>query len=897
MTDAGYRPSPEALLKEAESESRGKLKIFLGAAPGVGKTYAMLGAAKARLSDGIDAVIGIVETHQRSETQALAQGIESVPMQKLDYRGLGFEEMDLDAILKRKPQLVLVDELAHTNIPGARHPKRYQDVQEILESGIDVYTTLNVQHIESLNDIVAYITGVKVRETVPDNIVQLANAIELIDLPPDELLQRLKEGKVYIPEQARLASHRFFTPGNLTALRELALRQAADRVDEQMTTYMRRHAISGPWPTSSRVMVCVSGDNQAAALVRAARRSAERRQTPWLVLYIETSHHSQLAEKTRNDIAQAMQLAESLGAETMTVTGEDIPFEILRIAREHNVSTIIIGKTSRSSFSRFVRPSVAETLLKQGEGFDILLVNNAEPSGHSVGTHKAFLSSDFPLWKFHKADARETLFVIGFTSLVALVFRSFMPPAFLPFLYTLAVFLVALDLDLVPSLCAVALSVIAQDLFLTAPHVSFFPSRSEDAQSLLYFLVLGVSISMIGARLHRQIKVTRANAERTQALYDFTKSIAAAATIDDVAQATARRVAGALGARVAVLLPKNERLEVVAAVPADLKLDTASNAAMDWAWRHRKPAGFHSDTLPGAAFYGLPLQSGATSLGVLAVRTEDGSALTSSQNHFLTSLAYQSASAIERAKLVTDVAQARLQSETEKLRASLLSSISRDLRAPLDSIIFTVQSLNKSWNETPPDEQRALVGHIEQESDRLDRFVENLLDMTELVAGGMRFHFQPTQVRDLIDKALTRLARRVKERVVNLDCAQDLPLIEADGAALHRVFVNVIENACSYSTPDEPIHIAVWREGSDIKITITDRGPGIPESERQNVFDMFYRIKKSDAVTGPVEGVGLGLSICRGFIEAHQGRINAQSGESGIGTSIIIRLPISGAAH
>ena len=890
MTGEQNRPSPDALLKEAQNEHRGKLKVFLGAAPGVGKTYAMLSAAKTRLTEGVDAVIGIVETHQRSETQALAAGIETIPKKNLNYRGLDFEEMDLDSVLKRKPKLVLVDELAHTNIPGARHPKRYQDVQEILEAGIDVYTTLNVQHIESLNDIVTRITGVKVRETVPDNVVQMANAIELIDLPPDELLQRLKEGKVYIPEQARLAVNRFFTPGNLTALRELALRQAADRVDEQMTSYMRRHAITGPWPTSSRVMVCISDDSQAASLVRTARRSAERRQAPWLVLYIESSRHNLLPEKMRNDIAQAMELAESMGAETMTVTGEDVPAEILRIARERNVSTIIIGKSVRSFWSRLIRPSVAGSILRLGDGFDILLVNNPEITQKSAETRRALNTGENKAsWHFEPFAFAKMFFIVSFSSLIALIFNFFMKPVFLSFFFLIAILFVALDLDLLASLMATVLCLLIQDYFFTAPHFSFIPARGEDAMALVFFLVLGTVVSILGDRVRREIKNTRRNAERTQALYDFTKSIAAAATIDDVAQAAVRRIASTLNADVGLLLPKHERLEIAAAIPADLKLDMASEAAMDWAWRHHKPAGFHSDTLPGASFYGLPLRSGAVTLGVLAIKVRDGSILTPAQNHFLTSLTYQAASAIERAKLVTDIAQARLQSETERLRASLLSSISHDLRLPLDSIILTARSLSNEWNEMPADQHHTMVIHIEQEADRLNRFVENLLDMTELVTGSVRFNRRPTNLCEVMDGAFAGLSRILKERIVNFTCPTVPPLINADADILQRVFVNVIENAANYSLPSDPIDISMRQDGPEISIIVTDRGPGIPESERERVFDMFYRIKK----TGTVAGAGLGLSICRGFVEAHQGHITAQSGENGMGTSIIIRLPIN----
>jgi two-component system sensor histidine kinase KdpD len=885
MNSHENRPSPEALLEEAKGEHRGKLKIFLGAAPGVGKTYAMLGAAKSRLAEGIDTVIGVVETHQRSETEALAQGIELITRQTLDYRGLGFEEMDLDAILKRKAKLVLVDELAHTNIPGARHPKRYQDVLEILEAGIDVYSTLNIQHIESLNDIVARITGVTVRETVPDTIMQMANSIELIDLPPDELLQRLKDGKVYIPEQARLAVNRFFTPGNLTALRELALRQAAERVDDQMVSYMRRHAISGPWPTASRIMVCISDDRQAASLVRTARRSAERRQSPWLVLYIETSRHSLLPDAARNDIALAMELAESMGAEIMTVTAEDIASEILRIARERNISTIIIGKSIRSAWSRLTRPSVAAAVLDRGDGFDIMLMNNAEARRSGPEARRAS-AGESAHWSPDWPGYRKATSVVAMASVVAWAIGHMTGGLYLPYIFTIAILLLVLDMGFEMSAFATILCGVSLNLLMQAPHFSLLPATTEQCISLLFFLATGLTISLIGDYLHRQINITRRNAERTHSLFDFTKSIAAAATIDDVAQVTVRRVAMTLNARVALLLPRNERLEIAAAMPADLRLDTASDAAMDWAWHHGKPAGFRSNTLPGASFYGLPLQIGSANVGVLALRVEDGSALSVDQSSFLSSLVYQAASAIERARLVGDVAQARLQTETEKLRASFLSSISHDLRTPLDSIIVTARNLNNGWDNIATAEKHRLVGSIEAESDSLDRFVQNLLDMTELVTGNMRLVRKSINIRVLIGEALARLSRQIGSRPMRFDCADNLPIVEGDEDTLRRVFVNVIENACKYSPPEEMVTIAARLEGVDVKVTVSDRGPGIPQDERQRVFDMFYRIKN-----GVIGGAGLGLSICRGFVEAHGGNIAAHPGEDNIGTMIVVRLP------
>ncbi|MDD4616673.1 MAG: universal stress protein, partial [Alphaproteobacteria bacterium] len=564
MTEEENRPSPEALLKEAKSERNGKLKIFLGAAPGVGKTYAMLGAAKGRIAEGVDTVIGIVETHQRSETQALTKGIETVPRRKIAYRGLAFEEMDIDAILKRNPKLVLIDELAHTNVPGARHAKRYQDVQEILEAGIDVYTTLNVQHIESLNDIVARITGVKVRETIPDSLVQMANAIELIDLPPDELLQRLKEGKVYIPQQARLAVNRFFTPGNLTALRELALRQAAERVDDQMLSLMRRHAISGPWPTSDRVMVCISDDGQAAFLVRAARRTAERRQAAWIVLFVETSR--QISEKARSDIAEALALGESFGAEALTVQSDAPADEILRIARERNVSTIVMGKSKKSFWSRMTSPSVLASVIAEGEGFDIMLVNDVEAGGKREKTPKNVQPQPR---EFNFKGLGKTAFALSAACLMAAITGIFVPPVFLLFFFIATIVIVALDTDLILSLFATLVSGLALDALLVGPNGGLIPDNKDDAVLVLLAVVTGIAIALLANRTRLQVEATRRHAEHTQSLYDFTKSIAVAATIDDVAQTIVRRVALALNAHAAVLMPRHDNLAVVASIPAE----------------------------------------------------------------------------------------------------------------------------------------------------------------------------------------------------------------------------------------------------------------------------------------------------------------------------------------
>jgi len=885
---AETRPSPEALLAEARRESRGKLKIFIGAAPGVGKTYAMLRAAQARRGEGVDVVVGLVETHQRSETETLMQGLEAVSRQVIDYRGISFQEMDLDAILRRSPRLALVDELAHSNIPGARHPKRYQDVEELLDAGIDVYSTLNVQHIESLNDIVTRITGITVRETVPDVVIQNADSIELIDLTPEELLQRLKEGKVYIPEQARLAMGRFFTPGNLTALRELALRQAAERVDEQMANYMHRHAITGPWPASERVMVCIADDGQASALIRTAKRSAERRQVPWMALYIESHRHVMLPENVRRDITQALHMAETLGGEVMTVAGEDIAGEILRVARERNVSVIIIGKSRRSLWSRLMRPSVAATVLDRGGSFDILVMSGGD-------VRKRFVPDVLPpgTWFNHLnwlSYVQATMAVI-LASVIAWGASHLTDISTLSLIYLIAVLLVAVDRGFRVSAYASVLSFVLFDFLFIDPRYSLMIHRFEDFLTLSFFLVVALAISMIGARLQRQISVTQHNAERTQALYDFNKTIAAATTLDDILQAAVHHVSRNLRTTTALLLPRGERLEAVATFPPDTRLDTASNAAMDWAWRHGRPAGLGSNTLPGAAFYGLPLRAGKETLGVLAVRPERDEPLSSDQENFLSSLATQSAAAIERAHLAGDIEQARLQTETERLRSNLLSTISHDLRTPLVAILGATTSLHDYWDKFDDKARRELFATIEDEADRLNRFVQNLLDMTQLVSGGLKLKLQPTDTQDLVGASLVRLRKQVGSRPLRLDIPDDLPPVDTDFTIMERVFVNILDNACKYAPADLPLTITARREAHYIRLTFTDRGPGIPEKERERVFDMFYRVKVGAA---PTSGAGLGLAISRGFVEAHGGRIAVQPGTDGIGTQIVLRLPIAG---
>jgi len=896
MPSEENRPSPEALLNEAKREERGKLKVFIGAAPGVGKTYAMLRAAHARKKEGMDVVIGIVETHQRSETDAMADGLEQIPRLTIDYRGLSFQEMDIDAIVKRKPQLVLVDELAHSNIAGSRHPKRYQDVIELLDLGINVYSTLNIQHLESLNDIVARITGVTVRETIPDSILQQADSIELIDLTPEELLQRLKEGKVYIPELARMAMNRFFTPGNLTALRELALRQAAARVDDQMTNYMRSHAITGPWPTSDRVMVCIASDGQAIPLIRTAKRSADRRQSPWLVLYIQTHRHASMPVKARNEITQALHLAESLGGETMIVAGENIVDEVLRVARERNVSVIITGKTQRSFWSRLQRPSVAASILNRGGSFDITVMGMGSDVKRRPSSSDEIKAPVKRLRRVPWSAYVKATIVVMLATIVALSvsylsrFSVFPTLSNLAMIYIVGTLLVAVDFGFKVSVFANILSFICLDFLFVNPRYSLKIESHDDFITLGFSFVIGVFVGYIGNRLQKQVRVTRKNAERTQALYDFNKTVAAVATLQDVMHAVVSQVADSLAARVAILLPQSDRLEIGASYPQDLRLDTPSNAAIEWSWRHGKPAGFHSDTLPTAPYYSIPLRAGNQTVGVLALRLDNGEPLTQDQENFLASLATQSAVAIERCKLAADITQAKLQTETERLRSSLLSSVSHDLRTPLVAILGATTSLRDYWDKFDNKSRSDLFSTIEDESERLNRFVQNLLDMTQLVSGGLKLKRQPCDIQDLVGSALSKLRKQIGNRPLRIDIPEDLPSVDGDFTILEHVLVNIFDNASKYAPADQPLTVTARREANYVKLAITDRGPGIPEAERDRVFDMFYRVKIGSM---PSSGAGLGLAICRGFIEAHGGRIFALMGPDGIGTQIVIKLGVA----
>lgn len=883
--DPHIRPSPDALLEEANRERRGRHKIFLGAAPGVGKTFAMLEDAQARRREGVDLVIGVVETHGRVETAALLEGLERVPLRTVSYRGLGFEEMDLDAILARRPRLVLVDELAHTNIPGSRHVKRWQDVEEILDAGIDVSSTLNVQHLESLNDVVERIAGIRVRETLPDSVLQKADEIELIDLPPQELIRRLADGKVYVPEQARRALDRFFSPGTLTALREMALRQAAERVDSQMLRYMRSHAIAGPWPTRERILVCVGPGPEAARLVRTAKRAAERRDAPWVALHVETHRSTSRREADKDAIAAALRLAEQLGGETAVVQGERVVDEILAFARGRNVSQIVVGRAGARRWTRgFLRSATADLLARAGR-FDVLVVAAGEEGAAAAPVEEA---RAWPAVHDWPAYALATLIVAAATGFGMLIDR-WLPLPNVSVVYLVGVLLVAIRSGLAPSIYASALSFLAFNFLFTEPRYTLAIADPQNILTVAFFLIAAVITSNLAARVRAQVEVARVSARRTANLYDFNRRVAAAASLDDVLWAVVHHVAASVDGRSLVLMPEEGRLVVKAGYPPEDTLDEKSMAAAQWAWDHGSPAGRGSTTLPAADWFFLPMRTGHGPVGVLGVQIRSGQPLLApEQGRLIDTLASQAAVAVERTSLVGDIQKARLDAETERLRAALLSSLSHDLRTPLVSILGAATSLYTYDETLKPAQRLDLVQTIQDEAERLNRFVQNLLDMTRISSGALRPKADWVDLADVVGAAAERARRILRRHRLRLDLEPGLPLLRADPVLLEQVFFNLIDNACKYSPADTPITVWARRQDGRVVAEVCDRGRGIPEADRERVFDMFYRVQGGD---GQAAGTGLGLAISRAIVDAHGGTIEARSGLHDAGTCIVITLP------
>src|ERR1700683_795315 len=890
--DSDHRPSPEALLEAARREEgrMGKLRIFVGAAPGVGKTYEMLQQAQARKRDGYDIVIGIVETHGRRETQALLGGLETIPRRRIEYKGQRHEEMDLDAIIARRPQIVLVDELAHTNIDGSRHPKRYLDVEELLRRGIDVFTTVNIQHIESLNDVVAQITHVRVRETVPDAVFDGADAVELVDLTPADLMQRLREGKIYVPKQAQRALEHFFSPANLTALRELALRRTAERVDEQLLSEMQAHAIQGPWPAGERVLVCISEDPRAAGLVRYTKRIADRLHGPWVALYVEGLRSTQLSEVERDRVADTLRLTEALGGEAITLPGgsRDIADDVISYAQSNNVTQIVIGKSTRSRWFEILHGSVVHDLVRRSGNITVHVIAGDAVAGQPI-----------PKKLVRAAEKDETFDPLPYlTALAAVavalgfgeVIWRWVGRVNIDLVFLTAVVAVAVAFGLWPSLLASVASALCYNFLFVGPDYRFTLTDPTNFSAFGFFTLVAIIVSNVAARGRTQAMAAMERARTTESLYAFSRKLAGAGTLDDVLWATAYQAALMLKVRVVLLLPEHGTIAVKAGYPPEDILDSADLAAAKWAWENDRAAGRGSDTLPGAKRLFLPMHTGRGATGVMGIDSDKpGPLLTPDQRRLVDALRDQGALAIERVKLVEEVDRVERVAETERLRSALLTSISHDLKTPLAAVLGAAGTLRDLPEKLSAAEKADLLATVIDESERLNRFIANLLDMTKLESGAVRPNVALHDVGEIVGSALRRAGRILSQHRVELELAPDLPMLELDAVLFEQVLFNLLDNAAKYAPAETTIRIQGWRNGEAVCLRVLDEGGGIPAGDLENIFDKFYRAQKADQVRA---GTGLGLAISRGFVEAMQGTIVAANRSDRTGAAFTISLPI-----
>ncbi len=874
------RPDPTALLQLAAREGRGKLTVFLGAAPGVGKTYAMLERARALKADGINVVIGLVETHGRSETARLAEGIELLPRQN---DGGPYGEFDLDAALVRKPRLLIVDELAHSNAPGSRHPKRYQDVAELVGAGVDVWTALNIQHLESLSDLVARIAGIPVRETVPDIVLKTADEIILVDIPPAELIDRLHAGKVYLPDNAKRALDGFFKPAALTALRELALRRAADRVDDQMVDFLRQSAVEGPWATGERLLVCVGPDQMSDKVVRVASRLASGLNARWLVVSMTRPDAPLSSAADAERLEETLRLAERLGAETRREAASDFVEAILRLARREHITQIVIG---RPAGTRWFRRSLPDALLRGAGEIGIHVVPGERASTERSARKKLSL----PEWALTlglplASVGATTVFGLGINALIALQNLSM--------LYLAAVLLSAVIAGRFSALLAAILSFLAYNFFFIEPTGKLTVAQPQELLSLVIFIAVALAAGQLAARLREQVELARQQARQSQALLDFSRKLSGAHGQDRVMDAIVSHLHASLGRPAVVLMPDDTGdLDLAAAWPPDQALDGTEFTAARWAFDKKELAGFLTGTLPQVRYLFRPVVSAQRLLGVvgLAMGKRDVP-LTADEERTWTALLDQAAIAVDRARLNRESALASVAREGEKVQSALLSSLSHDLRTPLASITGAVTSLRQLGDKMSAASRDDLLLAIEEESDRLTRFVANLFDMTRIEAGMMKARREPIDLAAIIDNSVARASKLHPDLTIDLSIAAHLPKALGDAALLEQVLFNLLDNARKYGGVDLPVSIFARPEEGGVMISVTDQGKGIPEADLERIFEKFYRRAKGD---GRPAGTGLGLSIARGLMTAMGGTIKATSPATRKrGTRMTIRLPFA----
>ncbi|MBM3107014.1 sensor histidine kinase KdpD [Pseudomonas sp. V1] len=866
----------DALLAGLPREGRGRLKVFLGAAPGVGKTYAMLQAAHAQVRQGVQVLVGVVETHGRAETESLLAGLAQQPLLRSEYRAVQLEEMDLDGLLEASPQLALVDELAHSNAPGSRHAKRWQDVQELLAAGIDVYTTVNVQHLESLNDQVRGITGVQVRETLPDWVLQEAFELVLIDLPPRELLERLREGKVYVPEQARAAIDAFFSQTNLTALRELAMQTAAAQVDADLAHGYRQLGQDAP-SLRGRLLVGVDGDVQAERLVRHACRVAQRRHLPWSMVHVDNGKLRDEAARQRLQAAQ--QLAERLGGEVVLLRAGEVARTLIQHALERRANLVLVGQSRDRLRRRLFGAGVATRLLREAHGLEInVLDRDDRPEPQSAAVKKVWV------WRHYLLALVATLLAAGLAWGVSTVLA--LPNISLVFLA--AVLLVAVRSSLGPALACAVMSFLTYDFLFIPPNFSFSIQREEDVLTSLFFLLMAALTGNLAARQRRQLQALRETQEQTNQLLDLTRKLTAATDRQAVFNAAGQHLDGWNDLQVCLLERDVEgRLQVATA--SNVQFNDNERAAADWAWQHDQAAGLGSDTLPNGRWWWWPLSVEEQPLALIGVRPRQGQSLTPQRRRLLKALSQPLAQALARARLAEQLEAARLHGETEQLRSALLASVSHDLRTPLTAMRGSIDSLLALGDAIPAGDRQELLEGTRNEAERLDRYIQNLLDMTRLGHGGLKLARDWVAATDIVGSALNRLRVLLTPLQVSTEVPDGLPLLFVHAALIEQALVNVLENAARFSPTNGRLQLRVSADDEQLSFAVSDEGPGIAPADREKIFDMFYTAARGDRGG---QGTGLGLAICQGMIGAHGGRILVGEGIDGHGTCITLCLPL-----
>jgi two-component system sensor histidine kinase KdpD len=879
-----------ALKAQEASACRGRLKVFFGASAGVGKTYTMLESARAARSAGVDVAVGYVEPHGRTETEQLLQGLEQLPFLKIQYRGIVRREFDLDAALKRRPSVLLVDELAHSNIaegePRPRHAKRWQDIEELLAAGINVWTTLNVQHLESLNDVVAGITGVRQRETVPDRVFDQADEVELIDLPPGDLLARLRAGKVYTKEQATAATERFFREPNLLALRELALRRTADRVDAAARTYSDQGSTSKPWLARDRFLIAVALDDQAEQLIRVGKRFADALDAEWIVVSVETPAMLKLDEATRNRRIDILRLAESLGAQTVTLDGPSASTAVTEYARLRNITRIVVGEPRRFGWQSLLRPSTATKLVRAHGGSDVSVIARREPAVRGNPSRAGPNGPREMQWGRYWAAAAISAACTG----MAAAMYPYFALTNLVMIYLLGATIAALRLGQGPAILAAIVNVVAFDFFFVPPRYSFAVSDFQYVVTFGVMLAVALTIATLMANVRAQTRVAGARERRTSLLYAMSRELAATRTLENLARVAIKHVAETFASRVVVLVPDSGgRLRHPPGPPGPDALQGADLSIAQWVFDHGTPAGLGTDTLPAAAAQYLPLVGSQRTLGVLAVQpTQRRRLLLPEQRHLLETFAGQIALALERAEFAEEAERSRVNAETESLRNTLLASISHDLRAPLRAIAGAARALNDPSIIFDDRARAELTAQIESKTNDMSETISNVLELMRLESGQVKLRQDWLKLQDLVNSALARLDERLESYPVEIQLPPDLPAVRADGALVVQVFINLLENVAKHTLPGTHVTIIGNVEDEFIRVLVDDNGPSFPPGDPEQLFAKFHR-GRDDGNRG---GAGLGLSICRAIVNAHGGTIRALRRPGG-GARFSFTLPIS----